>query len=199
MVKPAGNHLLSVSSHEPERSYSVDFKTRSCDCKRWQLTGIPCHHAIACARTDNISPESLVHSCYTIDTYYKAYGFNLAPLRGRLFWQNMEGVVVHPPLFTKVMGRPKKSRRKAPEEKIKKGVKVFTKAGVLIHCSMCGRSDHNKRTHQRYMDNLHVQQQQHIASEDEETDIPDTMKVCQLLCHMFQFSFIFNFVALLQL
>jgi hypothetical protein len=34
----------------------------------------------------------------------------------------MKGVVVHPPLFTKIMGRPKKNRKKAPEEKIKKKV-----------------------------------------------------------------------------
>jgi hypothetical protein len=43
------------------------------------------------------------------------------------------------------MGRPKKNRKKAPEEKIKKGVKVFTKAGVTIHCSVCGKADHNKK------------------------------------------------------
>jgi hypothetical protein len=41
----------------------------------------------------------------------------------------MNVVTIHPPLFTKVMGRPKKNRKMAPKEKIKKGVKVFTKAG----------------------------------------------------------------------
>uniref|UniRef100_A0ACD5V2X7 Uncharacterized protein n=1 Tax=Avena sativa TaxID=4498 RepID=A0ACD5V2X7_AVESA len=176
MVSPGGNHLFSVSSHELERTYSVDMKSRTCDCRRWQLTGIPCHHAIACCRTANINPESLVHSCYTVDTYNKAYGFNLAPLIGRVFWKKTGGVVVHPPLFTKVMGRPKKNRRKAPEEIIKKGVKNFTKAGVTIHCSVCGRSDHNKRTHQRYMDNLMLQQQVHVTNGEEEMDTPEIMQ-----------------------
>jgi hypothetical protein len=50
----------------------------------------------------------------------------------------MNAITIHPPLFTKVMGRPKKNRKKAPEEKIKKRVKAFTKAGVTIHCSICG-------------------------------------------------------------
>jgi hypothetical protein len=29
----------------------------------------------------------------------------------------MNGVKIHPPLFKKVMGRPKKNRKKEPEEK----------------------------------------------------------------------------------
>jgi hypothetical protein len=43
------------------------------------------------------------------------------------------------------MGRPKKNRRKAPKEKMKQGVKIFTKAGVTIHCSICGKANHNKK------------------------------------------------------
>jgi hypothetical protein len=128
-VTPASNYLYAVSSHEFEQDYSVDFNTRTCSCKRWQLSGIPCHHAIACCRKDRINPENLVHSCYTVDSYNKAYSFNLAPLRGRVFWEKVNGPKIHPPLYTKVMGRPKKNRRKAPEEKVKKGVKTITKAG----------------------------------------------------------------------
>src|SRR5438045_3486292 len=47
-VLSAGNALYHVSSGEMERNYNVDFNTKTCDCRRWQLTGIPCHHAIAC-------------------------------------------------------------------------------------------------------------------------------------------------------
>jgi hypothetical protein len=98
MVSPGGNHLFSVSSHELERTYSVDLKAMTCDCRRWQLSGIPYHHAIAYCREDNINPESLVHSCYTIDTYMKADGYNLAPFRGRIFWGKMNASDVNPPL-----------------------------------------------------------------------------------------------------
>jgi hypothetical protein len=83
----------------------VDFKIRTCDCKRWQLTGIPCHHAIACCSKDNINPENLVYSYYTVDTFNKAYAFTLAPLRCRPFWEKINGHHIYPPLFTKVMGR----------------------------------------------------------------------------------------------
>ena len=88
-----------------------------------------------------------MHSCFTVDTYMQAYKYNLVPLRGRVHWEKMNGVTVHPPLYTKVMGRPKKNRRKAPEEKIKKGVKILSRHGVSMHCSECHRAGHNKKGH----------------------------------------------------
>jgi hypothetical protein len=181
IVKPGGDHKFSVQSMELERAYFVDLKVKSCDCKRWQLTGIPCHHAIACCRVDRINPENLVHSCYTVDTYNRAYAFNLVPLRGRVFWEKVDAVQVHPPLFTKVMGRPKKNRRKAPEEKTKKGVQVFTKAGVTIHCSVCGGADHNKRGHIKFMQRQMQQQQEGISGEAEDHDVPEIMLVSKIV------------------
>jgi hypothetical protein len=41
---------------EYEGGYCVDLKGKTCDCKRWQLMGIPCHHDIACYREDMIDP-----------------------------------------------------------------------------------------------------------------------------------------------
>ena len=52
-VKPASNTLYHVTSHEMEKDYNVDFSTKTCDCKRWQLTGIPCHHVIAWQKSSN--------------------------------------------------------------------------------------------------------------------------------------------------
>jgi hypothetical protein len=57
----------------------------------------------------------------------------------------MNATTVHPPIYTKVMGRPKKNRRKTPEEKEQHGVKSITRAGVTMHCSVCGNPNHNKK------------------------------------------------------
>jgi hypothetical protein len=180
-VTPADNYLYSVSSHEFEKDYTVDFNARTCDCKRWQLSGIPCHHVIACCRKDNINPENLVHSCYTIDAFNQAYAYKLAPLRGRVFWENMNAVPIQPPLFTKVMGRPKKNRKKTPEEKMKRGKKVFTKARVTIYCSICGKADHNKKGHDKYVQSMAEQIQNNIVGEDEEIDIPSIVGVILII------------------
>ena len=130
-----GGFLVSLMRNDgqPEHDYVVDITTRTCDCKRWQLSGIPCNHAIACFREDNIDPESMVHDCYTIDTYMKAYAYQISPMRDRVHWEKINGIFVHPPIYTKVMGRPKRCRKKTPEEKEKNGVKKLTKTGVTIN------------------------------------------------------------------
>ena len=170
----AGNGVFHVSSSEFERSYIVDMVARTCDCRRWQLSGIPCHHAIACCRTDNRNPEKFVHSCYSIATYKKAYAYNLEPLRARVFWEKMNAAVVHPPLYTKVMGRPKKNRRKTPEEKEKNGVKYVTKAGVPMHCSICKNPGHNKKGHAKWvLDQNNVPS--HVIMDDDNYDDPSML------------------------
>ena len=172
-----------------ERSYIVDFNTKSCDCKRWQLTGIPCHHVIACCRTDRIDAETLVHSCYTVETYKEAYSHNLMPLRGRSHWEKTNGSQVHPPLYTKVMGRPKKNRKKSPEEKLKKGDIVLTKHGVTMHCSICRKPDHNRKGHDKYVERQQQQQHDNVPEEDEEFDDPSIMQV------IFSYTSIYIFLA----
>jgi hypothetical protein len=62
-------------------------------------SGIPCHHAIACCRADRLSVDKLVHNCYSIETYEKAYAYTLVPLRARAHWEKTNAVKVHPPLF----------------------------------------------------------------------------------------------------
>jgi hypothetical protein len=98
-----------------------------------------------------------------------------------VFWEKVDAVKVHPPLFTKVMGRPKKNRRKALEEKTKKGVKVFTKAGVTIHCSVCGGADHNKRGHLKFMQIQMQQQQEGTSGQAKDHDVLEIIMVSKIV------------------
>ena len=41
----------------------------------------------------------------------------MMPMRDQKQWENMQGIPVYPPIYTKVMDRPKKSRKKDLEEK----------------------------------------------------------------------------------
>jgi hypothetical protein len=43
--------------------YEVNIEKKVCSCKKWQLTGIPCQHGIACLRHERRSPEAEVHEC----------------------------------------------------------------------------------------------------------------------------------------
>jgi hypothetical protein len=78
------------------------------------------------------------------------------------------------------MGRPKKNRKKAPEEKIRKdGAKTLTRGGLTMHCSICGKTNHNKKGHENFMQNVQANE---VAStgeeeEEEEHDIPSILQV----------------------
>lgn len=55
-VQEYGQGVFKVFSLN--NTYIVDLNMLSCECKRWVLSGIPCHHAIACFRHERIEPES---------------------------------------------------------------------------------------------------------------------------------------------
>lgn len=174
-------------------SYTFDLNNESCDCKRWELSGIPCHHAIACAREERIDPESLVHECYSVQTFIKAYGFNIKPMRDQEHWTKMDGVEVYPPVYTKVMGRPRRNRKKDPEEKQdKEGGKKLTKHGVTMHCSLCGGANHNKEGHNKWQEtNREAPQATEDDSEDEFDDpsiisVSYSMHLVSYFCNYFQ-------------
>jgi hypothetical protein len=44
--------------------YVVSLKDNSCACRKWDITGIPCPHAIACMRFNNQNPDDFVAHWY---------------------------------------------------------------------------------------------------------------------------------------
>ena len=140
-VLPAGMGIFQVQ--ERESQYIVDLNDRQCDCRRWNLIGIPRNHAISCCRHDRLAPEDMVHSCYSIYRYTMAYGHNIMPCRDQKSWQKMNGVEVKPPVYEKKVGRPRKCRRKQPHEVQGKSGPKMSKHGVIMHCRHCGSSTHN--------------------------------------------------------
>ncbi|KAL2902291.1 putative protein FAR1-RELATED SEQUENCE 10 [Bienertia sinuspersici] len=49
-------------------SLNVDLEAKSCTCRKWDLTGIPCCHAISCIYFCNLEAENFVHECYKKET-----------------------------------------------------------------------------------------------------------------------------------
>ena len=132
---PAGKGLFVVGK------YQVDILQKQCSCRRWQLTGIPCQHSISCLRHERISPETMVHDCYSINCFKVVYDEVIVPCRYETEWESMNGCLVEPPVYTKTVGRPPTKRRKGPEEKDGK----LTRHGTIQHCSVCFSPQHNKR------------------------------------------------------
>ena len=111
-VLPAGKGIIQVQSGGND--YIVNILTKSCDCRKWDLTGIPCNHAVACLRHERFPAEEMLPSCYSIKTYGKVYGFNIMPCKDQSLREKTNGPQVQPPIYEKEVGRPPKSRRKQP-------------------------------------------------------------------------------------
>jgi hypothetical protein len=120
-------------------------KTKTCSCNRWQKSGMPCPHVLSCARLENMDPLSLVDKCYSIEMHKKAYAHVVYPCKDRSEWERMNGPTILPPQYQKHVGRPTKSRWNAPGEvDCRGGGRRMTRHGVIMHCSYCGRPNHNR-------------------------------------------------------
>ncbi|KAG8366649.1 hypothetical protein BUALT_Bualt17G0101600 [Buddleja alternifolia] len=127
--------------------YAVDIGLRTCSCRRWDLCGIPCIHGVSAIVASDREPEEYVHRCYNKETFLKAYGFIINPVRGQVEWPKTGRGPVSPNFEFRLPGRPKKYRKKDDGEqpraasKKKKLRKVGQKS---VKCGICGTRGHNR-------------------------------------------------------
>lgn len=105
-VLPAGKGIFQVQ--ERQSTFIVDVVSKHCDCRRWDLTGIPCCRAIACIREERLSEQDLLPFCYSIEAFKSVYDNNIMPCSDKAKWEKMNGPQVLPPVYEKKVGRQKK-------------------------------------------------------------------------------------------
>ena len=141
----------------------VDKKEHSCSCRRWQLTGIPCHHAIASMNINNENPELYLHKCYKVSTYLQIYSHFINPTNGKQLWpkSNQPPIIAPEPVNFR-RGRKIFIRRREADEVQRGGqgprggglpmegapiqpVRISRRGGQM-KCSSCGGKGHNVRS-----------------------------------------------------
>ena len=129
-------------------------KLKKCSCRRWELTGMPCKHAVAAINDMGNNgmevglPEAWVHNCYWLRTWEKVYNFKIHPLDGPGYWPKHNApITLLPPKYHTQIGRPPKKRKKSAieVEEMVKGVKL-SRVGKTTRCGLCKELGHNKRT-----------------------------------------------------
>ena len=139
---PSGKGIFQVQDRD--HTFIVDIGLRACECRRWDLTGIPCSHAISCLRHERIPTESMVHECYSSAWFLLAYGPKIMPCSDPTTWEKVPGPEVLPPKYEKKVGRPPKNRKKQPIEiETTQGTRL-SRHGVSMTCSYCGNEGHNR-------------------------------------------------------
>ncbi|XP_062088776.1 uncharacterized protein LOC133795338 [Humulus lupulus] len=149
---------VEASSHIPTKSsddiyqvhnmyggmYSVDLKAWVCSCRRWELTGIPCSHAVDAIWQRRQDPDLYVSKWYTKEYYMKAYSVQIFPIRNQDEWPISGKLGMVGPINKKQPDRPKKSRTLQLDE-VTAGMKLKRRY-ISIRCSGCGAKGHNFRT-----------------------------------------------------
>ncbi|XP_038723959.1 uncharacterized protein LOC120015554 [Tripterygium wilfordii] len=129
-------------SKKPEQ-YVVNVKQASCTCRSWDLSGIPCTHAVATIGWLHKDPIDFVHEAYTRETYFRVYHHNVEPTNGENLWVATGGDTVIPPPMKVSVGRPTKKRRREHDEP--KTSSRLRRRYPKIKCGKCGGLGHNKR------------------------------------------------------
>ncbi|KAL5553064.1 hypothetical protein UlMin_040465 [Ulmus minor] len=139
-----GNNIFQVRNFEQDQ-FVVDIQNRTCACRRWQLVGIPCVHAMCVIMTSNMDPIQFVDDCYKKDRYKLAYDPVIYGLNGPSMWPQTGDTPIRCPEFKKQRGRPRKARKLQSDEVRQDGTTRLRKNYVLIHCRRCGQVGHNKK------------------------------------------------------
>ncbi|CAI9271128.1 unnamed protein product [Lactuca saligna] len=66
--------------------YAIDLDQRTCGCRVWQLTDIPCVHGIAAILFFNGNAEEYVAVWFTTNMFGSCYRYNMEPTNGGNMW-----------------------------------------------------------------------------------------------------------------
>ncbi|KAL7617213.1 uncharacterized protein LOC111916716 [Lactuca sativa] len=133
----------------------------SCTCRRWELNGIPCRHAIATIHEMADSGDKVgelytyVNKVYWLQTWNEAYSYTVDPIKGRAMWPKSTcPFQLTPPPHHNQPGRPKTKRKRSADEKYDKQMQnhgagepeKLTRKFVSVRCGKCNNRGHNSRT-----------------------------------------------------
>ncbi|KAL3516539.1 hypothetical protein ACH5RR_023441 [Cinchona calisaya] len=141
-VSLAGEAVYEVV--QGQKFFIVDVRRRSCICRKFDMTGIPCLHGAAAIMSSNHQVEEFVHEYYWKTTYLKAYEHMIVPIPDKSQWIQTDYDPIMPPQMRRAPGRPKKARRKGIDEP--ENNTLVRRHFQQLRSSNCGNYDHNIKT-----------------------------------------------------
>jgi len=99
--------------------FVVNLQERTCSCRKWQVSGVPCKHAISfIASLTNAPLVNYVDMYYSIEKFRAAYSQVIPAMVDKSQWPKSDhGFFMHPPLLKATAGGPKSERYKGCTEK----------------------------------------------------------------------------------
>ncbi|XP_042056426.1 uncharacterized protein LOC121801016 [Salvia splendens] len=150
--------------------------------KLWQITGIPCTHAIATINKNGDDVARHVSRYYLKTTMIMLYENVLYPINGVDNWpkHTSDGVLeLAPPRSKRQRGRPKKLRHEEPQVRLHADGSESLRRTFVMKCRRCGQEGHNRRTCSNYprtdtRSQVGENSQHNGARETEENTLPES-------------------------
>ncbi|KAF8389226.1 hypothetical protein HHK36_025919 [Tetracentron sinense] len=101
----AGNEEYEVI--EGFTTFVVNLHDKSCICQAWEISGLPCKHAVACIQRKRANLEEYCDEYYSKETYLRAHGGIVHPIPDESMWPPRNHDPVEPPSLLHLPGRPK--------------------------------------------------------------------------------------------
>jgi hypothetical protein len=111
-----GYEVFNISNIED--TYVVNMQKRRCTCRVWDLTGLPCPHALCVIYFNKSRIEDYVAHWYKKETFEKSYQYSIHPVVGEKYWPQSTMPPPLPPMIRKMSGKPKKNRIKEDWEEL---------------------------------------------------------------------------------
>ncbi|CAM0877694.1 unnamed protein product [Alopecurus aequalis] len=114
-AKNAELGLWQVSTSGPGK-HAVDLRARTCGCRVWDVTGIPCNHAISVIQKIKQLPDDYVHDFFKKPMYKEAFRSVIYPVPGPDDWPKTNTRDIDPPIFNEGPGRKQVKRKRGQFE-----------------------------------------------------------------------------------
>ncbi|XP_074298337.1 uncharacterized protein LOC141629194 [Silene latifolia] len=124
--------------------FVVDLQKKSCDCRKWDVTGVPCVHAFAAILKKRQEPKDFVDRAYSKEVYKLTYAPSISPMPGPKLWEKSLHPQPNPPPYRKMPGRPNSKKRRKEQGENEQRVYVKRKPHKKT-CGNCGQSGHNRK------------------------------------------------------
>ncbi|OMP11789.1 hypothetical protein COLO4_03688 [Corchorus olitorius] len=108
----------------------------------FDVSGIPCHHAIATIGYDGSDPLHFIDHLYSKELYLRAYDKLMSPIKGPSFWPIVDGDDILPATVPVTKGRRQTERRRDELEGRKGSTKP--RIGRKMKCGICRQPGHNR-------------------------------------------------------
>ena len=149
-IQPSTNQTYESTSSGCAHRVSLENKT--CSCRRWEITGIPCEHAYGVMLKKGLEAQEFVVHWFRTATWRRTYAEGIVPLRAAKFWPvGPEPSIIEPEIpdqpGRKKVTKADKKRKKGVNESPSKKKEKFLKR--IMHCGICGVANHNSRFHKK--------------------------------------------------